>query len=52
MWSLVRQLSDPKPADSSVIDQLSSYRRLRRRWHDWGTVTEILADVAAQVVSP
>jgi hypothetical protein len=49
---LVRQLSDPKPADSSVIDQLSSYRRLRRRWHDWDTVTEILGDVAAQMVSP
>ncbi len=27
---LVRQLSDPKPADASVIDQLDSYRRLRR----------------------
>jgi len=35
-----------------VIDQLSSYRRLRRRWHDWDTVTEILGEVAAQMVSP
>jgi transcriptional regulator with XRE-family HTH domain len=32
---LVRQLSDPQPADRLVIDQLSSYRRLRRRWSDW-----------------
>jgi len=49
---LVRQLSDPKPADSTVIDQLSSYRRLRRRWHDWDTVTGILGEVGAQMVSP
>jgi hypothetical protein len=49
---LVRQLSDPKPADRSVIDQLSSYRRLRKRWSDWGAVTGILGDVAARMVSP
>lgn len=48
---LVRQLSDPKPADSSVIAQLPSYRRLRKRWSDWGAVTEILGEVAAQMVS-
>jgi hypothetical protein len=48
---LVRQLSDPQPADRSVIDQLSSYRRLRRRWSDWGAVREILRAVAAQMVS-
>jgi hypothetical protein len=48
---LARQLSDPQPADHSVIDQLSSYRRLRRQWSDWRTVTEILGDVAARMVS-
>jgi hypothetical protein len=48
---LVRQLSDPQPADRSVIDQLSSYRRLRRRWSDWSAVTEVLADVAARMVT-
>lgn len=47
---LMRQLSDPKPADSSVIAQLSSYRRLRRRWKDWSAVTELLAEVAARMV--
>lgn len=49
---LVRQLSDPLPADKSVIDQLSSYRRLQRRWTDWDAVTEVLADVAARMMSP
>jgi hypothetical protein len=48
---LVRQLSDPRPADRSVIDQLSSYRRLRTRWSDWNAVTEVLAAVATRMVS-
>ena len=49
---LVRQLSDPQPADRSVVDQLSSYRRLRRRWSDWNAVTEVLGGVGARMVSP
>jgi hypothetical protein len=48
---LVRQLSDPKPADRDVIDQLSSYRRLRRQWSDWGAVTETLGTVATTMVN-
>lgn len=48
---LVRQLSDPQPADRSVIDQLSSYRRLRKQWSDWSAVTGVLADVAARMVT-
>lgn len=47
---LVRQLSDPRPADPAVIDQLSSYRRLRSRWSEWSAVAEVLGDVAARVV--
>jgi Nucleotidyl transferase AbiEii toxin, Type IV TA system len=49
---LVRQLSDPQPTDRSVIDQLSSYRRLRSRWTEWSAVTEVLGDVATRMVSP
>jgi Nucleotidyl transferase AbiEii toxin, Type IV TA system len=49
---LVRQLSDPRPADRSVVDQLSSYRRLHRRWSDWSTVTGTLGEVATRMVSP
>jgi hypothetical protein len=48
---LVRQLAEPRPADPSVIDQLSSYRRLRKRWSDWGTVTEVLGNVATRMVN-
>jgi len=47
---LVRQLSDPRPADSAVIDQLSSYRRLRKRWSDWDAVKETLAQVGTSMV--
>jgi hypothetical protein len=49
---LARQLSDPQPADRSVIGQLGSYRRLNRRWTDWSTVTDVLAKVATRMVSP
>lgn len=48
----VRQLADPHPADAFVIDQLSTYRRPRKRWSDWSAVTEVLQDVAARMVEP
>jgi hypothetical protein len=48
---LVRQLSDPQPADRAVIDQLSSYRRLRKQWSDWSAVTETLGRVAEGMMS-
>lgn len=47
---LVRQLSDPRPADRSVTEQLGSYRRLRKRWSDWNAVTEVLGEVAARML--
>jgi Nucleotidyl transferase AbiEii toxin, Type IV TA system len=49
---LVRQLSDAQPADRSVIEQLSSYRRLRSRWSDWGAVEDVLGAVATRMVEP
>lgn len=48
---LVRQLSQPRPADRDVIDQLSSYRRLRKQWNEWGAVAATLGDVAASMVN-
>ncbi|HEX7243973.1 MAG TPA: nucleotidyl transferase AbiEii/AbiGii toxin family protein [Solirubrobacterales bacterium] len=47
---LVRQLSDPQPADPAVVSQLSSYRRLRKRWSDWDAVKETLGEIAASMV--
>jgi hypothetical protein len=49
---LIRQLSAPHPADSAVIDDLSSYRRLHRRWSNWNAVTTVLGEVATRMVSP
>lgn len=46
---LARQLSDPEPADRSVIAQLNSYRRLNRRWSDWDAVKDVLAEVAGRM---
>jgi hypothetical protein len=43
-------LADPRPADRSAIEQLSSCRRLRKRWSDWSAVVDVRRDVAAQMV--
>lgn len=48
---LVRQLANPQPADSAVTYQLSSYRRLSKRWSDWSAVAEILGEVATSMLS-
>lgn len=48
---LVRQLSNPKPADSAVTDQLPAYRRLSKRWSDWSAVVETLGEVATGMLS-
>ncbi|HXS35028.1 MAG TPA: nucleotidyl transferase AbiEii/AbiGii toxin family protein [Solirubrobacterales bacterium] len=48
---LARQLSSPQPADKAVIDQLSSYRRLQKRWSDWNAVEVILGEVAERMAS-
>lgn len=47
---LVRQLANPQPADSAVTKQLSSYRRLSKRWSDWSVVTETLGEVATNML--
>jgi hypothetical protein len=46
---LVRQLADPRPRDAEVTSQLASYKALDRRWHDWSTVTAVLADLAERM---
>jgi hypothetical protein len=47
---LVRQLSDPRPRDAEVTEQLSSYKALDARWHDWPAVKEVLADLAGRML--
>ena len=44
---LLRQLSDPRPRDTTVLTELPRYRQLDARWHDWADVRNqctVLAD--------
>jgi hypothetical protein len=47
---LVKQLADPRPRDAEVTTQLSSYKALDPRWHDWSTVQAVLADLAQRML--
>jgi hypothetical protein len=47
---LVRQLAEPRPRDAEATKQLSSYKALDPRWHDWSTVTKVLADLAERML--
>jgi hypothetical protein len=47
---LVRQLADPRPRDVEVTTQLSSYKGLDERWHEWPTVTEALGELAERIL--
>jgi hypothetical protein len=46
---LIRQLADPRPRDIEVTTQLAGYKALDPRWHDWSTVTAVLADLAERL---
>lgn len=46
---LARQLADPRPRDREITTQLSSYKSLAARWHDWQAVREVLSDVAERM---
>ena len=47
---LVRQLADPRPADSSVTAELEHYKNLERRWHDWQETVAICRELAARIL--
>ena len=38
LTSLVTKLADPRPRDTDVIDELSDYKGLDPRWHEWSAV--------------
>lgn len=48
---LVRQLADPQPRDPVVTTQLSAYKGLERRWHDWEAVRVVLRRLARRIAS-
>ena len=46
---VARQLSDPRPRDPDVTEQLMAYKSLGPRWHEWSTVTAVLGEVAERM---
>ena len=48
---LVRQLAEPLPKDSRTTRELSRYRQLDRRWHDWGAVTAVCQELASETLA-
>jgi len=50
LTQLVKQLADPQPRDAEVTTQLSSYKALEGRWHEWSAVKAVLADLAEAMV--
>ncbi len=43
---LVRQLADPRPADTGTLRDLPRYKGLDPRWHEWEAVRRVCRDVA------
>jgi hypothetical protein len=46
---VAKQLAEPRPFDLSEVD-LATYRRLDRRWQDWGAVVDLCRRVAVWVL--
>ncbi|MCH7233107.1 hypothetical protein L0U85_19930 [Glycomyces sp. L485] len=46
---LIRQLSEPRPADFEVTAELIAYRNLSERWTDWSNVVAACAELAEQI---
>jgi hypothetical protein len=46
---LARQLADPQPRDADVTKQLTHYKALDPRWHDWSHVRGLLSSIAERM---
>lgn len=46
---LVRQLSEPRPADSRVTRELAHYKGLKARWHEWHETVRICQELADRI---
>ncbi|HEY1920693.1 MAG TPA: hypothetical protein VGH27_34415 [Streptosporangiaceae bacterium] len=46
---LVRQLADPRPADTRTITQLDAYKGLEARWSNWKNVVSTCRSVAVEM---
>lgn len=49
---LVRQLGDPRPADSATLKNLDAYKGLDHRWQRWANVQDVCRAVAAAMTDP
>lgn len=49
LTSLVLALASPAPRDPEVTGELSRYRGLDERWHDWAEVVAVCEDLALQL---
>jgi len=47
---LVRQLAEPRPADSSTTRNLRQYKNLASRWHNWDAVAEVCRRLASAMI--
>ena len=50
LTALVQRLAEPNPRDTRTITQLTSYKNLDSRWHQWGEVTRACGDLADQIL--
>ncbi|WP_347354515.1 hypothetical protein [Intrasporangium sp.] len=50
LTALLQRLSEPAPRDVRVTRQLSSYKGLVQRWHDWGAVVGACQELADAIV--
>lgn len=48
---LARQLAEPRPKDASTTRNLSQYRNLAPRWHDWRVVVGVCRALAAAMLT-
>lgn len=49
LTSLVIALADPKPRDAEVTHELSRYKGLDERYHDWADVVEVCQSLALRL---
>lgn len=47
---VIRQLANPAPKDSRTTGQLSHYKGLAARWHDWESTVAVCRSLAATMV--
>lgn len=47
---LQAQLADPRPKYISTTRQLSHYKNLAPRWHDWSAVTAVCRQLAERML--